>query len=73
MASMRSISRAEVRRLIRRNQYPAALELAYVMLSERFEALPDGGDQVFGQLFSTDECEAMADVLEVAKNGSLRD
>jgi hypothetical protein len=72
LLTMVSISQAEVRRLVAEDKLDEAVETAYVMLSERFEVLPDGGDELFRQLFTPDECEAMADVLAVAKNGSLR-
>jgi hypothetical protein len=71
MPQMQSISQAEVRQLIRQGRREVALELAFVMLTRRFERLPDRGDQLFGELFTPDECEAIEDVLDVVQHGLL--
>lgn len=73
MAQAQSIGQADVRHLVSRGEYAVALELAYVMLSERLGTLPDGGDALYGSLFTPDECEALADVLHLAEGGSLPD
>jgi hypothetical protein len=42
--------------------------LAYVILSERLGTLPDGGDELYTSLFHPDECMALEQVLELAKD-----
>jgi hypothetical protein len=61
------ISTTTVAQLVAENRRDEAIALAYVILSERFEVLPDGGDELYTSLFTPDECQALADVLEWAK------
>lgn len=61
------ISTADVAELVAEGRTAEAIALAYVVLSERFGSLPDGGDELYTGLFSPDECEALEQVLVLAR------
>ena len=66
---MHTISTATVAELIEEGRADDAIAIAYVALSESFDGLPDGGDQLYTSLFTPDECRALEQVLEVAREG----
>jgi hypothetical protein len=64
---MDTITTTGVDQLIAENRFDEAIALAYVVLSERLGSLPDGGDQLYYDLFNPDECQALERVLSLAK------
>jgi hypothetical protein len=65
---VQSISTATMADLTAAGRIDEAIGLAYAVLSERLGGLPDGGDELYTSLFTPDECQALEQVLELAKD-----